>query len=210
MEITAIGCLHGFKPTLTGGDILIITGDLTARDGLIEHSVFLEWLHNQDYKKKILIAGNHDFFLHDNPRFYDKTGIDYLCDSGTEFEGYKIWGSPITPWFEGVNPKCSAFMRDRGEDIEKHWAKIPLDTNILVTHGPPYFMLDRTVEDKHVGCEELRRRLNQMGSHRPRYHIFSHIHEDYGRVNTEVTDFINCSLMDENYKPVNKPIRINI
>lgn len=32
MIIDCIGCLHDHYPELEGGDLLIVTGDLTARD----------------------------------------------------------------------------------------------------------------------------------------------------------------------------------
>ena len=207
MIIDAVSDLHGFYPTLNGGDLLIIAGDLTKRDTLMEHSDMLEWINKQPYKKKVLVAGNHDGFLEKNPNFYSKTNIDYLCDSGTEFEGFKIFGSPYTTWFEGVNPKCAAFMCHRGEDIAAHWNKIPIDTDILVTHGPPYQVLDRTWDDRRVGCEELKKRLRHL-DWRPRLHAFGHIHEAYGTMPSEKTDFVNCSHVNEKYKPVNKPIRI--
>jgi hypothetical protein len=35
------------------------------------------------------------------------------------------------------------------------WDKIPADTDVLITHGPPYGILDLTYDDEKVGCEEL-------------------------------------------------------
>ncbi|HLT42767.1 MAG TPA: hypothetical protein VKZ95_08695 [Sphingobacteriaceae bacterium] len=57
MKITCIADLHGFKPKLNGGDLLIVAGDLTARDRKKEYDQFFEWLDNQNYRKKIWIAG---------------------------------------------------------------------------------------------------------------------------------------------------------
>jgi hypothetical protein len=45
--------------------------------------------------------------------------------------GYKFYGSPYTPAF------CEwAFQLNETDAIEK-WKKIPEDTEILITHGPP-------------------------------------------------------------------------
>ena len=49
-----------------------------------------------------------------------------------ELYGYKIYGSPYTPEFCGW-----AFMEER-EDLKLIWEKIPTDTDILITHGPPF------------------------------------------------------------------------
>ena len=63
----------------------------------------------------------------------------YLEDSSCEVLGYKIWGSPWTPWF------CDwGFNARRGEESKSHWDKIPNDTDIILTHGPPLGFGDKT------------------------------------------------------------------
>ncbi|MGD8305109.1 MAG: metallophosphoesterase [Ignavibacteria bacterium] len=204
MKIDAISDLHGYKPTLAGGDILIIAGDLTASDVEREYDDFLSWLCNQDYAKKIIVAGNHDQFLQDNPDWFaDRDdSIEYLCDSGTEIEGLKIWGSPYTPWFDGVNPLCSAFMKPDYE-LEQHWEKIPDDLDILITHGPPWGILDQTIGRSRVINCGSRSLLHTIYHKDPKCHIFGHIHEQ-GKKNLTFNDtiFLNCSIVNEQYEPV--------
>lgn len=210
MIIDCISDLHGFQPKLEGGDLLIIAGDLSARNLSDEYFLFEDWLEKLDYKKIILVAGNHDGFLVKNgPHLFAMA--DYLCDSGIEFEGLKIWGSPWTPTFMNWH-----FMKDRGAQIKEKWDLIPLDTDILITHGPPYGILDACErleypnEKEHVGCEDLKRTIERI---KPKLHVFGHIHEGYGIYKSdnekyEPTIFVNASIMNERYKPVNKPIRI--
>ena len=135
----------------------------------------------------------------------------YLCDSGAEFEGLNIWGSPWSKTFEGMNPHCKAFTVDTEEELAEKFARIPHDIDILITHSPPYGILDNTIEDENVGSGSLSIAL----INRPRIimHIFGHIHESYGktgpkRLNCGWRTFVNASHVNENYEPVNKPIRV--
>ena len=221
MIIDCISDLHGFYPELEGGDLLIVAGDLTARDTYVEYKKFFEWIYSQKYSKKILISGNHDNFLMktaENSHLrrlagYDKDDIEfeYLCDSGTEFEGLKIWGSPWTKTFEGINPKCKAFTCDTDEELGEKWNLIPDDTDIVITHTPPYGIFDETKRKELVGSKSLLLRIAEI---KPLIHCFGHIHEQGGKQLVLLwkngTCFINCSNVNERYKPVNKPIRIDL
>src|SRR6185503_4741486 len=158
MIIDCIGCLHGNFPELPGGDLLIITGDITAAHHEYEFFEFLNWLRKQKYQEKIFISGNHDNFIKNTRRharlFSD--GIIYLCDWGAEFEGITIYGTPWTLNFEGQNPKCKAFGVDTEEELADRYSTIPQDVDILVSHSPPHGILDKTIRGEHVGSKYLR------------------------------------------------------
>jgi len=218
MIIDCIADLHGHFPKLKGGDLLIIAGDLTASDDPLQFIRFLNWLDKQKYKKKIFIAGNHDMTLEKNgcPTNTLPPNTEYLCDSGTEYEGLKIWGSPWTPTFTGVNPRCTAFMK-HDDALFDEWQKIPMKTDILITHGPAYSILDGVPTEYdgtlyHTGSHSLYGYLNYV--ERPQYHIFGHIHEAHGQeeyfcaYNNKMMRSINCSFVNGKYAPVNRAIRI--
>lgn len=202
MIVDCISDLHGFHPELEGGDLLIVAGDLTALDTRKEYEEFIRWLNfiSYKYKKIIIIAGNHDGKIQIYGLKPLPDNCEYLEDSGTEFEGLKIWGSPWTPEF------CAwYFMKKRGREMAEVWEKVPTDTDILITHGPPYGILDKC-EDRHLGCGRLRMALNRV---KPKLHVFGHIHECGGRsIDMVTTKFVNASIMDGNYNAVNKPVRI--
>ncbi len=63
MKITCLSDLHGNLPVLSGGELLIIAGDIAASDRVEEYYRFYDWLKDQDYKQKLYIGGNHDNFL---------------------------------------------------------------------------------------------------------------------------------------------------
>ncbi len=216
MIIDAISDLHGHKPKLPGGDLLIIAGDLTASDKFVQYEMFFAWLKKQNYRKKVFIAGNHD---NQAMTQFDWHGAEYLCDSGTEFEGIKIWGSPWTKTFKGMNPECKAFTVDTEDALMDKFELIPHDTDILITHSPPYGILDHipVMMDGsifHAGSAALFGWLKYV--HRPRIHVFGHIHEAYGAeevfatYNDKMMISINASHVNEKYKPVNEYVRIEL
>lgn len=223
MIIDIVSDLHGTKPKLEGGDLLILAGDYTQNDKINAWDDFFKWLEQQNYRKKIAIAGNHDnwcktwavsgtFTDDEYEQMYpgEKRTLDYLCDSGTEFEGLKIWGSPWTAWFEGLNPHCAAFTLKNDKLLGEKWALIPDDTDILITHSPPYGILDEAMGSHNYQSVGSKTLLGKVAQIKPKLHIFGHIHEAYGQYEFDGVKFINASIMDVNYKPSNKPVRIEL
>lgn len=215
IRISCIADCHGHFPSdLPSGDLLILAGDYTARHTYHEFEYFVTWLNQQDYKKKIVIAGNHDSPLESDGAQLLKWAKDteYLQDSGTEFEGLRIYGSPWSLTFPGINPKCTAFTGTE-EELKEKFDLIPNDVNILITHSPPYGILDKTVRGEYVGSKMLKMKVLNF-SPPIKYWIFGHIHESYGQaqmINKDAsTIFMNCSHVDENYRPVNKPIHFEL
>lgn len=204
MKFVCISDTHGqhHQLMLPKGDVIIHAGDLSRRGEESEVFDFLNWFSELDFKYKILIAGNHDFYFERKSnseinKILPKN-VRYLCDSGTSIDQLKIWGSPITPWFYDW-----AFNRDRGEQIARHWDLIPSETDILITHGPVSGRLDKTRDGRSVGCKDLLIKVNEL---KPKFHICGHIHEAYGQISDSETKFINASVLDEKYVLRNEPI----
>lgn len=222
MIVDVISDLHGIYPKLEGGDLLIVAGDLTARDEVYEYTnEFLIWLIDLQmtkYKKVVWIGGNHDNWVQKNiSEEIQLSGGQYLCDSGTEFNGFKIWGSPWSSQFPGINPKCCAFTRPFCVPLKDRWDLIPDNVDILITHSPPFGILDKVERDygASVGDMDLRDTLEKRI--KPRLHVFGHIHENGGQqivfkrpgLGTENnTICVNASYVNELYQPTHKPVRI--
>ncbi|RYD83094.1 MAG: metallophosphoesterase [Sphingobacteriales bacterium] len=204
LRFVAISDTHGQHKDLTlpQGDVLLHAGDISSGGRKNEIVDFIKWFEATDYKYKVFIAGNHDFYFEEETKEEIESlipsDIIYLNDSITIIDGIKIWGSPITPWFYDW-----AFNRHRGNAIKKHWDIIPADTDILITHGPSFGILDTTQDGKNVGCEEL---MNAINIIQPKIHLCGHIHEAYGKRQHNQTTFINASVLNINYRLVNKPI----
>jgi predicted phosphodiesterase len=213
MRIVAISDTHGFHgklPKLPDGDLLIHSGDCTDDAGQAALRSFLVWFESQPHKRKILVAGNHDWAFEKWPGPAEAMvkeiapSVTYLYDSGCEIDGLKFWGSPVQPEFMGW-----AFNRQRGTEIRHHWDKIPDDTDVLITHGPAFGKLDVSgIGNEKVGCRDLYEAILRV---RPRLHVFGHIHHSWGTT-YEVHDcgskttYINGAICNEAYRPINKPL----
>jgi predicted phosphodiesterase len=216
MIITAISDTHGQHKSildkyLPGGDCIIHAGDVSSRGTYNEIESFMSWFNELPYRYKIMIAGNHDFFFERATKIVIQEMLDkypniiYLNDSGIEIEGIKFWGSPVQPWFYDW-----AFNRV-DSDICKHWNMIPSDTDVLICHGGPKNIgyLNTTYrEKKDVGCPYLYEKLSDLKQ--LKLFIQGHIHE--GRGDYTFADgqlFINASLLNLQYRLVNKPYVID-
>ena len=219
MIITFISDTHTkhklIENDLPGGDVLIHSGDFMHTGYYKQEAVeFFEWFENiKGYTHKILIAGNHDRLMEDEPDYMRGllTGykdITYIEDEWVELHGYvekpvKIWGSPWQPEFYNW-----AFNLPRnGIEIAEKWSLIPDDVDILVTHGPAFGVLDTvTSTSMNLGCEKLTERLSVV---KPKLHSFGHIHGGSGyRFNGDTHSF-NASSLNERYKYTNKPMTID-
>ena len=208
MKFVTISDTHGQHNNLKlpQADVIIHAGDITKSGNKEETVEFLTWFAELPFTYKIFIAGNHDFFFEESSEAEIKNliplNVIYLCNSSVIINGIKIWGSPITPYFFNW-----AFNRHRGDDISRYWDLIPNDTNILITHGPAFSILDKTARKLDVGCEDL---LNRIQEVKPKYHICGHIHEAYGQSKKEATYYINASVLDEHYSIKNNPVEFEL
>lgn len=207
MKVVAISDTHLRHEdiNLPDGDLLIHAGDISSKGSKDEIIDFLSWFANQAHQHKIFIAGNHDFMFERRGREigeYIPDNIIYLQNSGTEINGIKFWGSPVQPEFYDW-----AFNVERGAKIKRYWDLIPVDTDVLITHGPPFGILDSSIRRKSQGCEELLIAVEKIN---PKYHIFGHIHEGYGTYTNGITNFINASVLNEKYLYTNDPIVFDI
>jgi Icc-related predicted phosphoesterase len=215
MRITLISDTHTKHAQITqdlpGGDLIIHAGDLMNSGRYAsEASEFLYWYNElSNYTNKVFIAGNHDRLYEDDSETagylneaYAPNCV-YLQDKSFDVDGIKIYGSPWQPAFYDW-----AFNLPRnGEDLREKWFWIPDNTDILITHGPPWGHCDVTpYGNLNVGCELLRVRVDEL---KPKIHVFGHVHSGYGYKFHEGTHFINASVLNERYNYENKPITID-
>lgn len=137
--------------TVPDGDLLIHAGDIT------QHSFsskavqdFDDWLSHLPHRYKVVTPGNHDYAFADQAWQRLITSAVLLINDGVEIMGLKMWGTPVTP--VGYGNFGGATAADR----RAQFGRIPEDTDLLISHGPPYGILDRNLgSTSHEGCREL-------------------------------------------------------
>jgi len=181
------------------GDILLFAGDAEL-DTFEALKDFNDWLGHLKFTHRVVIAGNHDFFTQRCPKeeldlFF--TNAIYLQNTSVKLFGINIFGGPYSPTF---NKWAWMLNSDRLQQI---WELIPKNTNILLTHCPPYGILDHTPFSKwSCGCPHLLKKIEDL---KIPYHCFGHIHNDSSVYVKKDTTFINASMLDDYYQYVNKP-----
>jgi len=214
---------HGKLGCLPAGDVLIHAGDFSmarpAKPG--EYKDFFDWLVGQPHTHKILISGNRDQLMDSAAKhkpseiFWMKqmqqyvmgdSSVVYLEDEGHVInidEDFQInlYGSP---WTAIHGKPGKAFQIPRSE-LGKKWEKIPASVDILITHMPPYGLLDENAGKVKAGCRELLRLVTEKL--KPSIHVFGHIHESRGWVRLGKTLFINASISKGS--SVNSPIVVD-
>lgn len=217
MRITLISDTHTkhweLDGQLPGGDLLIHAGDImNSGRNANDISDFCKWFNGlEQYDHKVFIAGNHDRMFEDYPEkameiVNSYKWIDYLQDDwiqvGNDTSMVKLYGSPWQPEFYSW-----AFNLPKGgPGLMSKWEAIPMDTDILITHGPPQDHLDVSgppYNEPHLGCALLREKVD---SQPPKIHLFGHIHGSYGYKFHNGTHFFNASILNERYDYVNKPV----
>ncbi len=180
------------------GDLLIHAGDFTMFNRSIPAILdFNDWLTELPHRYKVLIPGNHDCMFR-----YQKwrdliTGASLLINEGIEIAGLRLWGSVIVPSNKRI------YSDGTRNDRIKVFARIPDDTDILITHVPPQGILDiATLAGEPQGYYELLAAVRRV---RPRLHVFGHIHLGYGIRNSQGTCFINAALAGPGAALTNPP-----
>lgn len=175
---------HGLHRELSmpTADALLHAGDICMLGDRSAIRDFNRWLGELAYRHRILIPGNHDVPVIEDPSLVSNATI--LINQGIEIDGLRIWGTP-----GGVVEARSAEKRRR------LYGMIPVDTDVLITHGPVYGILDCSPSSPcHGGDPELGEAIKRI---RPKLHLCGHIHAGRGSLETEYTMFVNGAVVSE-------------
>lgn len=189
---------HKILEKLPEADVIIHSGDFSFAGTKSEFYDFLNWFLSLDYQYKIFIGGNHDNFLEENSREEIQKilpkNCHYLCHNGVTIENIKFWGVPV---FVSEDIDGSYFRKIK---------RIPKNTDILISHCPPFGILDLDGEI-NFGCVDLLEKTLEI---KPKFHFFGHIHNAYGTEISKHTTFSNASVLNGNYELQNLPVVFKI
>ena len=186
-------CHHRLRD-LPKADVVVHSGDFCMVGTEQEALDFLDWFCDLPYKHKIFICGNHDDCLYGANIEGLVSNVHFLRNSGIEIEGIKFYGIPM-------------YLSDCvTERQNQNYAKIPGDTDVLITHSPAFGILDFD-DNIHYGSEELLTRLSALNL---RAHLFGHIHANHGITTIGNTIFSNGAIMNTDYTHLLNPIRLEI
>jgi Icc-related predicted phosphoesterase len=195
MKLICLSDTHGNhrKITLPKGDILIFAGDMTYKGDVNDVIDFNNWLGELNIPV-FLTAGNNDLSL-DPKHNKDALEVQKLLTNGNLLLDKSISINKIKFHFSPASRRWAspAFSLESAEQAKRCWAKIPKDTDVLVTHGPAYGILDLAPEntgDIPQGCPVLR---DWIERYKPKYHIHGHIHSNQG-TNYGIITSINVSI----------------
>ena len=171
-------------------DVLVHCGDVTLRDTEEEVMDFMQWFCSQPHKYKVLVWGNHDDCMYGNEISGISNNTYLLNGNSVMIEGKKFYGIPM------LNEYALNGQYDKMID------SIPQDTDVLVTHEPPYGILAGGGGDLKL--------LKQVNIVRPKLHLFGHAHEIYGVEEHNGIRFVNSCLVNNKYDIFHDPIVIEI
>lgn len=190
MKFIAISDTHGChrQLDLPSGDVLLHSGDVCNQGNRDQVKDFLDWFDQLEFKYKIFLRGNHDIEFKTRISLIDfemPKNVYHLDHSGIEIENILIWGiSHPLRW------------------SQKTWDSIPSNTQILMTHQPPYSVFDKPPLSPSTGDKELLKKVKQI---KPKVHLFGHIHAGYGKKQIDNTLFINASTYKASKKRIIHP-----
>mmetsp|Transcript_23922 Transcript_23922/g.39909 ORF Transcript_23922/g.39909 Transcript_23922/m.39909 type:complete len:292 (+) Transcript_23922:125-1000(+) len=216
-----------------GGDILVHCGDFSS-DGTVDQLIaFREFIDKQEHVQKFVVSGNKDTTI--QTAFFKKQGKilhpDLFADSSFDPVTYSqqclsTVSSASSHFYTYLDDKAGKISSDLANDVriygacwqplgiiergtlEEKWDKIPLRTDILITHSPPYGILDRAKDGKHCGDRHL---LDAVQNRvKPKLHIFGHSQDNYGTYFDGTTLFVNASICNRHMKVTHPPIVVDL
>jgi Icc-related predicted phosphoesterase len=211
MKVVCIADTHTMEDEITipECDMLIHAGDFSYMGRWADEvEPFLEWFAVQPAKHKILICGNHEVMMSKAPGLLvmkcKELGIEFLRNEHTIKAERMIFGSPYSVKFGNW---AYGLPDDELQDI---WNMINPLTEILVIHGPPFGILDKTINGNiHVGSKTLEQHIKTLPN--VKLVVCGHIHEAKGILVKDGVTYVNAAIAGfPRYQTLSQPIVLEL
>ena len=199
-RLVLISDTHGRHEELVlpPGDVLVHSGDFVRSHKHCTREAiesFDAWLGRQvQYKARVVIAGNHEKLLDRVRPSAMLKNCKYVCHNWIEVEGLRMFCSPYRPG-RGCLYRAEAFGRP-ARKLQELWASLRAPVDVVITHGPPFGVLDEESVG-HIGDPALLDRVRMV---EPLLHVFGHCHGLQGgrRLRTQTGEvlFVNAASLD--------------
>lgn len=205
MRLALLSDTHGYHnmiKEIPDADVFIFAGDATQTGKEYEMIRFRDWLKTLPYNYMLILGGNHDFYLENTRRAHDffcnSDRMIYIHEEEVIIDNVSFYGTSWQPEFFNW-----AFNRDENV-LKSKFARIPKSTNVLITHAPPYQILDLAPPLLHIGrftsenagSKSLLDKILTLK--KLKLHCFGHIHEARGEQYFNNIHFVNCSFNPNN------------
>jgi Icc-related predicted phosphoesterase len=211
VRVAAISDTHGRQNwVMPPCDVFIHAGDMTGRGSLQETAMFAASLRERmnvpgGPQHAILVPGNHDECFEQMPgavRGLFDSNVHILSGKSIVLDELCFYGSPWTPPFMNWY-----FMADEVR-LAALYENMPASVDILITHGPPFGILDPGWKVTHAGSTSL---ADAVARRSIKHHVFGHLHAAGGQsVQQGDTTFYNVSACDEEYRLMNQPRMLEV
>lgn len=216
VSIAAFSDLHGrplpaIDPAKT--DLVLIAGDIAPgyEDCELQYEwvrrTFIPWCRKTAPAEIVLIGGNRDYYLRKHRRW--PKNVHYLTDRAVTLHGLKIYG---TPWIERMVGRTLSMFEKYPSELAKRYAKIPGDTDILLSHMPPHCPRSNLDFDEargfYYGSDELYQAIRRI---QPKLVICGHVHNgDHRPSKVGRTTVANVSTINSMRIPIHPPLQMRI
>ena len=232
MKLVIISDTHNLhnELDLPVGDVLIHCGDYSYSGQDNEVISFLTWMQEQTKKYRLVIGGhgNHELGPYEDREHFNELKTVFAPD--VIWPHMRVFTDPVTslnfffsPYVTTINGRC-AFEASPSE-YQEIVKRIPDNVDILISHGPPFNILDtfvrhsidwdsqqndyaHTSREFKIGSKVLAERIKEI---EPKLVCFGHCHENGGQtVEIDGTIYVNGAVLNENYEIANEPVIVNL
>lgn len=212
MRLVAFSDSHFvIKPKLIPeGDVLVVAGDIMLSGYVQEWIPIIDSIAKLPHPRKILVGGNHDRYIEER----SSLALADLADRGIEYVGAPTYD--LTRLLNGMSLLGLPFVTDlprwafnTTEDQVQKYLKDTPQVDIVVSHSPPYGIMDGVYNDssRHYGIKAY---VDYLREKPPAIWICGHCHDCYGYDKVKGVHFYNVAHCDERYNQTNPPIVLEL